>query len=366
MKHLSNIPPHIYSVLEVNLSAIEQNYKILRHNFKGEKIAAVVKDNAYGLGLAGIVPTLYKAGCRDFFVSTIGGALEIKSLVKDSTVYVLNGAYEGAEDILYTHDFIPVLISYSQIQKWALKAQSVGKPLKAVIHFDTGMSRTGLGRDETERLLKDLSVLNNIEVLYWMSHLACSDKPQHSLNEEQRSRFNEIIAQLPKAKKSFVNSDGVFLGSQYHCDLARAGISLYGFNALGNRLQPAVSIYAKILQIRNVDYGTSIGYEATYKFEKPARVATLPVGYAQGWSTTLSNQGYVAIKGVKAPIVGRVSMDLMGIDITHLPFDEVLENQWIELLGPTISPQELAKAGRIIPYEIILTLRNHYQVYREN
>lgn len=367
MNFLTSVPPQVLSALIVDLSAIRRNYRTLRRTFSGEKVGAMIKDNAYALGVEGIAPALAQEGCRDFFVSTIEEGMDVKRYIpQEASVYILNGAYQGAEDLILQHNFIPTLITYEQIERWAALAQQKGIRLKTVIHIDTGMSRTGLSEDETERLIQNLSLLDKLDIQYWMSHLACSDLPDHPMNQRQLERFHAITQRLPKAPKSFVNSDGIFLEPRYHFDLARPGLSLYGLNTMSDTLEPAIELHAKILQIRDVKAGDSIGYEATYTFDKPGRVGILPVGYAQGTSTHLSNLAHVAIEGTLAPIRGRVSMDLMGIDISHFPKNKIKENQWVEVLGKNISPKALAKAGRTITYEIILCIRNHFKVYRED
>ena len=367
MDILTSLPPSALSALVVDLSALKRNYKSLRESFSGERVGAVVKDDAYSMGFEGVVPALCQAGCGDFFVTTLEEALAIKDYVPvDAAIYILNGFYPGSEEGILEHGFIPTLISYSQVEKWSQKAKSLGKKLKTVIHFDTGMSRTGLSTSEAERLIANQELLYWLDIRYWMSHLACSHIPHHPLNKRQLECFKNIVRHLPPAKISFVNSDGIFMDQTYHCDLARPGLSLYGLNTYSSTLENVLSVYAKILQIRDVSAGDTVGYDARYCFDEPGRIATLSVGYAQGWSTRLSNHSHVAIEGIKAPVRGRISMDLMGVDITHLPKNKVHENQWVEILGQTISPKELAKAGRTITYEIILSIRNHHRIYKDN
>lgn len=347
----------------VDQAVIQHNYSYLKQHFKGEGVSAVAKDNAYALGVEGVIPALSKEGCRHYFVATLEEARALRPYAGKAKIYILNGVYDAIEPEILEEGFVPVLISYPQLERWVTHAKKVDKKLKCIIHFDTGMSRSGFSQQEAEILIQNKSLLDYLDVGYWMSHLACSDQPTHPLNEEQRLRFQAITSQLPSHKITFVNSDGVFLDPKFHCDLARPGLSLYGYNSANQGLKSAVSVYAKILQIRPVRKGETIGYGATHTFEKKGRVATLATGYAHGWTTLQSNKGFVAFKGRKLPIVGRVSMDLMGVDISAISDEEIHENQWIELLGPTISPKSLGKSGLAIPYEIILSLRNHYRVY---
>lgn len=365
MVNLQSVPVHTTSVLEIDLDIVKSNYAQLCKDFTGEAVGVVLKDDGYAMGAEIMARTVVQAGCRHFFVSDIREALQIQTILpKDVFIYTFNGVTSESETLHSDYGFVPVLISIPQIERWNRHAKKLGTTLPAVIHVDTGMSRTGLTMEDFVCLCENKSLLEGLDLHYMLSHLACSDAPGHPLNQKQLERVQEIRAHFPQIKFSFLNSDGVYLPQSYHCDLARVGLALYGWNMQNKKLQSAVSVYARILQVRTIRPGESVGYCATYTSDSDRKIATVCVGYADGWHVALSNVGHVGIAGHKAPIVGRVSMDLMGVDVTDIPVP-VHDEMWVELVGSTISAYDLAKASKSITYEMMLTVGNHHhRIYK--
>jgi len=326
------------STLYINLAAIRDNYLLLKSKAKGAETAAVVKANGYGLGMQEIAKTLKKAGCKKFFVATLNEALELRKLDKTSEILAFNGIRKGQEKIFREHKITPVLNTLEEAELWEKNSNN----LPAALHVDTGMNRLGISRKEAENLE------SKINVKYLMSHLACADTPNHPKNTEQLKAFRHIAAHFPGAKKSLANSAGIFLGKDYHFDLTRPGIALYaGANTV-------VTLKAKIIQVRKIDRRESVGYGATASVEKGSVIATLPVGYADGYLRVLGNISHCFIGGIKVPVIGRVSMDLITLDVTKVKNPKV--GMEVELIGGNISVDEIASQAGTISYEILTRL----------
>lgn len=352
---LDDLPSHCLSAFRVNLDSIAHNFNFLQSQLPKSRCSAVVKADAYGLGMTQIAPTLIKAGCRDFFVATIDEALQLRRVVAESHIYVLSGLLKGCEDELEHHQIIPVLNDLGQIHLWNQYARNHEKKLPAVIHVDTGMWRLGLPPREVNALVADLSVLAPFDLKLIMSHLACSDSPHHDKNLQQLDAFNDARKRLPQVPASMANSHGIFLGDAYHYDMVRPGRSLYGLGARflhTDGLCQALQIYAKVLQVSPIGKGETIGYDAMYCVSKPTRIATISIGYADGYVRTLSNHGRVFIHGYEAPIVGRVSMDVITVDVGEVPEHLAIPGAWAEIIGENISADEVALAAGTTSREI--------------
>lgn len=352
---LDDLPSHCLSAFRVNLDSIAHNFNFLQSQLPKSRCSAVVKADAYGLGMTQIAPTLIKAGCRDFFVATIDEALQLRRVVAEGHIYVLSGLLKGCEDELYHHQIIPVLNDLGQIHLWNQYARNREKKLPAVIHVDTGMWRLGLPPREVNALVADLSVLAPFDLKLIMSHLACSDSPHHDKNLQQLDAFNDARKRLPQVPASMANSHGIFLGDAYHYDMVRPGRSLYGLGARflhTDGLCQALQIYAKVLQVSPIGKGETIGYDAMYCVSKPTRIATISIGYADGYVRTLSNHGRVFIHGYEAPIVGRVSMDVITVDVGEVPEHLAIPGAWAEIIGENISADEVALAAGTTSREI--------------
>jgi len=352
------------AVLTVDLAAIAANYRLLAARVAPAECAAVVKADAYGLGVDRVAPALAAAGARTFFVAHLCEALALRERLPGPAIGVLNGLTEGGEDLYVAHRLIPVLNHLGEIARWAAQARRCDAALPAIVHVDTGMNRLGLGPDELDRLAAEPDRLDGPSVRAIMSHLACADEAHHPKTPEQRSAFAAALARLPPAPASLANSSGIFRGRAYHFDLVRPGLALYGANPTpdtANPMQPTIRVSSGVIQIRHVDSPMTVGYGATHRIRGKSKIATLPVGYADGYHRCLSGRGRVWIAGCAAPVVGRISMDLMTVDVTHLPDGAVAPGTPATILGgPGCSVDEVAAAADTIPYEILTSLGRRY------
>ncbi|WP_140985436.1 alanine racemase [Asticcacaulis tiandongensis] len=351
--------------LGIDLGALRDNYIALSERAAPAKTSAVVKANAYGLGASEVTRTLYEAGCRDFFVAIAREAFDLHPLLADDVhIYILNGLLPGSETLCAEHGFIPVLNSPQQIENWANAARDTGKFLPAVLQFDTGMSRLGLSPDEAHALAESPDVLKYFDLRYLMSHLACADEPDNPANDAQLSVLGEMTALFPDVPVCFANSGGIFMGGDYRQALVRPGIALYGGAPNAERpspMKPVISLHVAVIQTRTVPAGTQIGYGGTATAETEMRLATLSAGYADGLPRALSNRGSVWFNGIRLPITGRVSMDSIIVDISALPEGALGIGDYVEVIGPHQSLDELAADAGTIAYEILTGLGRRYQ-----
>ncbi len=349
------------TLLEIDTTAIVANWLSLRSG----PIAAVVKADAYGLGASAVAPALHAAGCRHFFTAHPSEALAIRDALPDCMLAVLNGLWPGMEPVFAAHGLVPVLGTLGEIERWAAQARILGHPLPAILHVDTGMNRLGLDPRELDLLAADPSRLRGLTLRYVMTHLASSECPDDPMNELQRTRFTAACARLPAAPRSFANSSGLFLGPGFASDLARPGAALYGVNPTPGRpnpQKPVVRLRARVLQLRDVPAGDSVGYNAGWTAPRPSRIATVSVGYADGYLRSLSNGATAYFDGMAVPLVGRVSMDLSTFDVTNIPALSV--GDWLDMIGPG-GVDALAQDAGTNGYEILTSLGRRYQrVYR--
>ncbi|PWC96332.1 alanine racemase [Azospirillum sp. TSO5] len=367
----SDLNPRAGAILTVDLGAVVANWTQLRDRVAPAECSAVVKADAYGLGVARVVPALAAAGCRTFVVAQFEEALTVRRALEpvapEAQVFSLGGLPAGCEGEFIANRILPVLNHLGEIAAWRAFAASRGEGLPAVIHIDTGMNRLGLGPDELDILAAEPDRLEGIDVRYWMTHLACADEFDSPMTGEQRDRFRAALARLPKAKASFANSSGIFHGKDHHFDLARPGCALYGVNPtphLPNPMRGTVRLDARLLQVRNCAPPMTVGYGAAHKVTGPARIATIGVGYADGYMRSLGGKGHIFVDGVAAPIVGRISMDLITIDVTGLPESVAHAGRLVELIGPNRPVDTVAAEGGTIGYEILTSLgRRYHRVY---
>mgnify|MGYP002783784158 CR=1 FL=1 len=352
-----------YSRLFIDLTAIQNNYRYLQRMAGAAHCAAVLKADAYGLGAAAIAPVLYQEGCRHFFVAYTEEALTLKQVLKSSAakIYVLNGPYTSASwPALYEQEkLIPVLNTLADLQVWHAHCTAVKQALPAALHINTNMHRLGLPWSEYETLqLCDYPYLNLCLV---MSHLSCAEDSNHAANLKQLRQIREIRKAYPTVPISLGSSGGIFLSPAYHFDMVRPGIALYGLAGTPGALSSCLHLQAKILQIQDVEAGSPIGYGETFIADRPMRVACLSIGYGDGvpWRLTQHPDAHVLINGQKAPIVGRISMDLMTIDVTTIP--NVQTGNWATLLDDTLTAQTWAEWAQMISYEMSLNLGKRIQ-----
>jgi alanine racemase len=344
--------------LTVRLGAIVESYRICRRLAGGAAVAGVVKADGYGLGATEVTRALVAAGCDTLFVARLEEGIRVRPLAPDARIFVLDGAYPAAVPALIAHRLTPVLNSLAEIETWSAAARAQGKELEAAIHFDTGMNRLGLPPFETETLIAETRArLRGIKLVLVMSHLACTEDPASPMNRMQLDRFRARLARLPPAPASLSASGGAVLGKDYAFDMVRLGIGLYGGNPRSSGQNPfttAAVLTGRILQLRRVDKGESVGYGASFRVARNGTLATIALGYADGLMRAIGNRGMGAVGGVRAPVAGRVSMDLITLDVTDIP-DAALGAD-VEFLGDTISLDELARASNTAPYEILTSL----------
>ncbi len=359
---------HPASILEIDLGAIVANWNTLRSIHPSGPVAGVVKADGYGLGARPVAQALYAAGCRHFFVALLDEALEIREHVPDAMVAVLGGLIPGSEPDYLAFNIIPVLGSLAEVDAWAAAARNAGRKLPAILHIDTGMSRLGVDTREVKVLQQDHARLDGITLAYVMTHYVASEVWDHKLNDRQLRRFATACEALPSAPRSLANSSGMFLRGLYRgSDLARPGAALYGINPVPyedeNPMAPVVRLRARVLAVREIKAGASVGYNATWSARRRSRIATAAIGYADGFHRSLSNKGRAFFDGTPVPLVGRVSMDLTTFDVTKAP--GVVPGSWLDLLGPQQTPDDLAVAAGTNGYEVLTSLgRRFHRVYR--
>jgi alanine racemase len=354
-------------VLRIDLSAIAANYRLLQGKLSaGASCGAVVKADAYGLGMKRVAPALAAGGCRDFFVALLDEAIALRAVLPDVEIHVFAGATAATAGEFTRHRLIPVLNHLGQIADFAAEARREQRRLAADIHLDTGMNRLGLPEAEVAALTADASLLDGLELRTVMSHLACADEPNHPLNGQQRDRFiagRARVRVLAGVRASLANSGGIFLGKGYHFDLARPGAALYGLTPHGGNPNPmtqVVRLQGRILQVRDVDSPMSVGYGAAHRVTAKGRIATVGVGYADGYLHALTNRGHAFIGDIRVPVVGRVSMDLITLDVTQVPPALAAPNGFVDLIGPHCTPDMLAREAGTIGYEILTGLGARY------
>ncbi len=364
------------ATLIVDLDAVAENYDTLRQKCPGAEVGASVKADAYGLGLEPVARTLQAAGCRTFFVATSGEGLALRYILPAAEIVVLNGPSRDSVSLILDASLSPALNSLHQIDLWRHSGGDGDEAASAYLHFDTGMNRLGLGPDETETLFADPSHLHDISISTVMSHLACADTPEDPMNAAQLTAFQDIRARLETligpVRASLANSPGVFLGPEYHFDLVRPGAALFGLAPQAgtrNPMRQTVEIYTKILQVRSVDTPMTVGYGAAHRVERPSRIATVEAGYADGYPRAAGSRSgetmHAYIAGHRVPLFGRVSMDLITLDVSDIPTSLAVPGQEVELLGPHATPDSLAASAGTIGYEVIARFGNRlHRVYR--
>jgi alanine racemase len=355
------------AVLEIDLAGIAANWRSLARRVAPAGCAAVAKADAYGLGAARVSAALAAAGCRLFFVATIDEGIALRDTASEPIeIAVLNGPLPGTVGEFIRHRLIPVLNDPGQIADWQAAADHHPGKLPAMLHLDTGMARLGLTMREFDRLADDV-FHGPIRWRAFVSHLACADEPEHPLNEIQRLRFASASRRLSHVPASLAASSGIFLGQGFYFDLVRPGAALYGVNPRAghpNPMRQIVRLRGKILQIREVDRGEPVGYGATHVMAAPGRVATVPVGYADGWLRSLSHRGSGCIGGRRVPLLGRVSMDLAVFDVSDVDPALARPGDFIELLDEVYGVDAAASDAGTIGYEILTSLgRRYHRVY---
>jgi alanine racemase len=356
------------AVLTIDLVALKANWRLLSAMAGSAECGAAVKGNAYGLGIAPVARALSEAGCRSFFVARPKEGEELRAILPEAAIYVLDGLFAGQAEFYAKLNLMPALISIAEAREWSAFGRAYGRKLPCAIHVDTGINRLGFSLAEYGALIEDRFTLEGLNVTLLMSHLACADEPAHALNRRQAEAFAAVREGLPGVPASLANSSGIFLGQNFIHDLVRPGIALYGGNptpAAANPMQAVARLEGTVMQVRHVKPGETVGYGATWVAERPTRIAVLGAGYKDGVPRALSSRevngpAQVLIGGRRCPIIGRISMDMMAVDITDLMPHSVARGTRAEILGAAIQIDEAAAWAGTISYELLTRLGSRY------
>ena len=359
-------------LLTIDLAAIEANWKTLAHRAMPAECAAVIKADAYGCGIEPVGTILAKAGCRTFFVADLLEARRLRKVAAEPTIYVLNGLMPGTAETFADLHVRPVIGSLTELAEWDAFVATTGWQGGAALHVDTGMNRLGLSPDEAAALAPRVRAdVHGITLL--MSHLVSAEEENNPLNDKQIKLFRDIRVLYRGTPSSLANSSGVFLGSAAHCDMIRPGAALFGINPTpkrSNPMRPVVALRGRIVIVRDVKRGETVGYNAGWTTKRDAQIAIVAVGYADGYlraaSASDARSGAEAIiAGQRCPLAGRVSMDLLAVDVTDLPAGAVKRGDMATLIGDRVSVDDFAARADTIGYEVLTSLgRRYHRIYR--
>lgn len=357
------------AVLTVDLGALAENWRILSRRVTPARCAAVVKADAYGLGASRVVRALLQAGCREFFVALVDEGIRLRESLQgawphDARLHVLHGALPGAEDDCLAHDLVPVLNSVDQVVRWQALARREGRALPAALQVDTGMARLGLAPAALGRLAEAVDGLAGIATTLVMSHLVSAEEPDHPVNRRQLELFRPWRERFPAALGCLANSSGIFLGEDYHFDLVRPGAALYGVAPVtgqANPMRPVVRVQARMIQWRELAAGEAVGYNHTWQARRATRVATVSVGYADGYLRSSSNRSHLRFGGVAVPLVGRVSMDTVTVDVTAIDAASLTPGAMFDVVDDVQDVNRLAAEASTNAYEILTSLGTRYR-----
>jgi alanine racemase len=359
-------------ILTIDLSAIEANWRALVRTAMPVECAAVVKADAYGCGLDEVTARLSKAGCRTFFVADLGEARRVRAIAPEAVIYVLNGLLPDTGPAFAESYLRPVINSSTELAEWDRFVAANNWRGGAALHVDTGMNRLGVTPEEAVALAPRIQAQNH-GVTLLMSHLACADTPDHPLNDKQIRLFREIRSHYRGIPSSLANSSGIFLGATAHCDLVRPGFALYGGNPTPkkkNPMRPVIELKARIIQVRAVKRGDAVGYGSAWTAPRDSRVALVAVGYGDGYARAAgANRARpaapVIVSGRQCPIVGRISMDIMAVDVSELADNQARRGDLVTLIGGELGIDELAAAIDTIGYEVLASLgRRYHRIYK--
>jgi alanine racemase len=354
--------------LTIDLGALADNWRDMAKRSGRARTAAVVKADAYGLGLEDCGTALYEAGARDFFVAVAQEGVTLRAYAPDARIFVLSGIWPGQERMFFENDLVPVIASEEQLAFWMGVIAELGD-YPCALQVDTGFNRLGLPMQDALALAEDVSRPASFSPVLVLSHLHSGDTPSAASNKAQLESFRQVSAAFEGIESSLSASAGIFLGPDYHFDLTRPGIALYGGEAVNGMkpLRPVATAEARIVQIRDAAAGGTVSYGATYQLARPSRLAIASVGYADGYLRSLSGSGiplrtggtsgaFGFVAGRRLPVIGRITMDLTIFDVTDVPEDAVRSGDYIELFGPNMPVDEVARAAGTIGYEMLTSL----------
>ena len=361
-------------LLTVDLGALVANWRTLQRRAMPSECAGVVKADGYGCGIAEVTTALSKAGCKTFFVADLSEARRVREVAPEAAIYVLNGLMPNTAPAYAELRARPVIGSVLELAEWDAYVAGQNWRGGAALHVDTGMNRLGISVNEAAAMASRIRSENHGITLV-MSHLACADTPEHPLNERQIALFREVRLFYRGIPSSLANSSGIFLSDKAHCDVVRPGVAMYGVNPTPgkpNPMQPVVNLKARIAQVRTVARGDTVGYSATWTARRATRIAVAAVGYADGYlrasgSSDETPGGYAIVGGQRCPLAGRVSMDLLAIDVSELPEGSVRRGAIATLIGDDLTLDEVANGASTIGYEFLTSLgRRYHRVYRQD
>ncbi|HEY0122658.1 MAG TPA: alanine racemase [Rhizobium sp.] len=355
--------------LTVDLDALVENWRDMERRSGRARASAVVKADAYGLGIEDVGEALYLAGARDFFVATADEGATLRLYAPDARIFVLCGIWPGMERVFFENDLVPVIASEEQLTFWMSVLSDYGD-YPCALQVDTGFNRLGLPMEDALALADDVSRPASFAPVLVMSHLACGDDPANPMNRQQLEAFRKVSAAFEGIEASLANSAGIFLGPEYHFDLTRPGIAIYGGEAvpgIANPMRPVATAEARIIQTRFVKAGETVSYGRALQLARDSRLAIVSAGYADGYMRSQSSGGvplrqtglpggYGFIAGHKVPVAGRITMDLTIFDITDLPDNLVRAGDYVELFGSNIPVDDAARAAGTIGYEMLTSL----------
>lgn len=360
--------------LTVDLAALTENWRDMARRSGRARASAVVKADAYGMGIEDAGEALYMAGARDFFVATVDEGVTLRLYAPEARIFVLAGIWPGTERRFFENDLVPVISSDEQLAFWMAVLADYGD-YPCALHVDTGFNRLGLTMEDALALAEDVSRPASFAPVLVMSHLACGDDPGNPMNGQQLESFRKVSAAYEGIESSLAASAGVFLGEDYHFDLTRPGIALYGGEAVqgvANPMRPVATAEARVVQVRTVKAGESVSYGRALQLARDSRLAIVSAGYADGYMRSLSSggvalrpsvpqggQGFIA--GYRVPVAGRITMDLTIFDVTDLPDSLIRAGDYVELFGKNISVDDAARAAGTIGYEMLTGVGLRYE-----
>jgi alanine racemase len=355
--------------LTVDLAAMTENWKDMSRRSGKARAGAVVKADAYGTGMEDAGEALYLAGARDFFVATVDEGVTLRLYAPEARIFVLAGIWPGTERRFFENDLVPVISSEEQLAFWMAVLADYGD-YPCALHVDTGFNRLGIEMNEAIALADDVTRPASFSPVLVMSHLVCGDDHSSPTNRQQLESFRRVSAAYEGIDSSLSASGGVFLGSDYHFDLTRPGISLYGGEAvsgMANPMRPVLTAEARVIQVRTVNAGEFVSYGRALQLTRDSRLAIVSAGYADGYMRSQSSrgvplrqsvpqggQGFIA--GRRIPVAGRITMDLTIFDITDLPENAVHAGDYVELFGKNMAVDDVARAAGTIGYEILTSM----------
>ncbi|MEN3791410.1 alanine racemase [Fulvimarina sp. MAC3] len=354
--------------VEIDAGALQRNWAALAAVHPGSRTGAAIKANGYGLGAEAVANTLYEAGCRDFFVAWPDEGLSVRrTLGPKGRIFVLQGIEPEAVDVLAANTLIPVLSTPDDLAIWVDGLARTGCIAPAALQLETGMNRLGLDTRDFSKAM-ELAAEKKLDIALFISHLASADMSAEDTAEQHR-RFEAMTRPFPQIERSLANSAGTVCGEQFGFDLTRPGIALYGGKAsLRGKLdiEPVARLSASVLQIAVAEAGEKAGYAGAAHLTRRTRIATIGIGYGDGYPRALSGAGVPVregragpsafLAGYRVPVLGRISMDMTLLDITDLPDDAARPGDRAELFGPQIPIDDVAEAAGTIAYELLTSL----------